>query len=240
MGKEETSLGKYLLQLKDCELTQEMNSKSSESFFSLFHEEIWPKNSCILNQEKLFYHFYIILSGRIKMYQVDAIHGKELTLFLLTKNDVFDLSCLLDGCKHNVYYECLDDAKVLAAPMEDLRNWFKDNPEHYQKILMYAGKQLRVLENFVSDITFSDIFTRLLNLLLKNVNQNSKNLELINDLPNKEIANLIGSTRAVVNRHLQKLKQNGSLKISRKKMEIKNLKILIRLLEDKKHTSYKS
>ena len=168
------------------------------------------------------------------MYQVDEINGKELTLFLLTQNDVFDLYCLLDGSKHNVYYECLDDAKVLAAPMEDIRKWLKDNPEHYQQILPYAGKQLRMLEDFVSDITFADISTRLLRLLVKNVNHKSQNLELIDDLPNKEIANLIGSTRAVVNRHLQKLKQLGSIKISRKKMEVKNLKLLINMLAEKK------
>jgi len=234
MVKKQTPIGKYQQKLKDCELIQKMDTKSSEEFLSLFHEESWPKNTCILNQEKLFYHFYIILSGRIKMYQVDDLNGKELTLFLLTKNDVFDLYCLLDGAKHNVYYECLDDTKILAAPMEDLRNWLKDNPQHYQQILSYAGKQLRMLENFVSDITFADISTRLLNLLLKNVNQKSQNLELINDLSNKEIANLIGSTRAVVNRHLQKLKNNGSIKISRKKMEIKNLKTLISLMKAKK------
>jgi CRP/FNR family transcriptional regulator len=210
-----------------------MSAKASNEFLSLFHEEEWPKNTCILNQEKLVYHFYIITSGRIKMYQVDALNGKEITIFLLTKNDVFDLYCLLDGCEHNVYYECLDDAEILAAPMDELRGWLQANPKYYPQILQYAGKQLRLLENFVSDITFADISTRLLNLLVKNVNHKSENLELINDLPNKEIANLIGSTRAVVNRHLQKLKQNGAIKISRKRMEIKNLKLLLNQLKDR-------
>lgn len=235
MGRKQAPLGKYQLQLKDCELIQEMDFESSEAFLSLFHEEYWPKNSCILNQEKLAYHFYIILSGRIKMYQVDPNNGKELTLFLLTTNDIFDLNSLLDGTRHNVYYECLDNAKVLAAPMDEVKKWLKNHPEHYRKILPYAGKQLRELEDFVSNITFTDISTRLLKLLLRNVNKKSENLEMINDLPNKEIANLIGSTRAVVNRHLQKLKQLGSIKISRKRMEIKNLKMLMSLLEEKRN-----
>lgn len=233
MERKKTPPEKYQQLLKDCELFKKMTAKSSNDFLSLFHEEKWPKNTCILNQEKLVYHFYIILSGRIKMYQVDSLNGKEITLFLLTKNDVFDLYCLLDGSQHDVYYECLDTTKILAAPMENVRKWLQKNPEYYPPILHYAGTQLRLLENFVSDITFTDISTRLLNLLLKNVNQKSENLELINDLPNKEIANLIGSTRAVVNRHLQKLKQNGSIKISRKRMEIKNLRLLIRQLKDK-------
>lgn len=166
------------------------------------------------------------------MYQVDALNGKELTLFLLSESDVFDLFCLLDGCEHNVYYECLDDAKVLAAPMSRLRSWLNSNPHHYKNFLPYAGTQLRMLEDTVSDMTFTDISTRLLKLILKNVNKTSKNLELINDLSNKELANLIGSTRAVVNRHLQKLKKNGSIKLSRNSMEIKDLNLLLHLLEN--------
>ncbi len=234
MEWKDEKLAKYREKLKDCALIKNMHPDSIDSFLSLFHKESWPKNTCILSPEKLSYHFYIILSGRMKMYQVDDLNGKEITLFLLTKGDIFDLNCLLDGNKHSVYYECLDKAKLISAPMEDLRKWLDEHPENYKQILAYAGRHLRLLENFVSDITFADISTRLLNLLLRHVNEDSQNLELINDLPNKEIANLIGSTRAVVNRHLQELKENGCIEISRKKMEIKNLKILINIIADKK------
>lgn len=98
------------------------------------------------------------------MYQINP-SGKELTLFLLSKSDVFDIFCILDGLEHNTYYECLDDARVLAAPMEKLRDWFKKNPDFYRNLLPYAGKQLRLLETSVSSMTFTDISTRLLLLL---------------------------------------------------------------------------
>lgn len=220
--------------LDNCQLLKELDKERSQSFLSLFKEEKWPKNTCILSSDKLEYRFYIILSGRVKMYQINP-SGKELTLFLLTKSDVFDIFCLLDGMEHDAFYECLDDVKVLAAPMDKLRQWFQKHPEFYRNLLPYAGKQLRLLETSVSSMTFTDISTRLLLLLVKNVNNTSKNLELINDLPNKEIANLIGSTRAVVNRHLQKLKKNGSIKLSRNKMEIQDLALLLRELENQKN-----
>lgn len=216
--------------LKECILLHKLDKESVQSLLGLFHEEKWSKNTCILNSSKLVYHFYIILSGRIKMYQVEPLGDKELTLFILVKNDVFDLFCLLDGKEHDVYYECLDEVKVLAAPMENLRNWLNMNPHHYVNLLPYAGKQLRMLENYVSEFTFTDISTRLLKLLIRNANS-TRNLETINDLSNKEIAYLIGSTRAVVNRHLQEFKRNGSIKISRNRVEIQDLSLLINLLE---------
>lgn len=196
-----------------------------------FHEERWPKETCILNHQKFLFHFYIVISGRIKMYNVDEFSEKEHTLFLLKKADVFDLFCLMDGTKHHVYYECLDNIKVLAIPMDKLRLWLNKNPVHYQNFLSYAAKMMRMLESNVSQLIFTDISTRLLRLLLNNVNNNSKQLEHINDLPNKELANLIGSTRAVVNRHLQILKKNGSIKIARNQVEIKDISILLRELE---------
>lgn len=197
-----------------------------------FHEEKWPRNTCIINYQKFLFHFYIITSGRVKMYNVDEFSEKEHTLFLLKKGDVFDLFCLLDGSQHKVYYECLDNIKVLAVPMDNLRDWLKKNPEHYHHFLAYAGKMMRMLEHNVSQLIFTDISTRLLKLLLNNVNDNSKQLENINDLPNKEIANLIGSTRAVVNRHLQKLKKSGSIKIARKHVEIRDISKLLKELEN--------
>ena len=165
------------------------------------------------------------------MYNVDELSHKEHTLFLLKKGDVFDLFCLLDGCKHSVYYECIDPIKVLAIHMDTLREWLNKNPEYYRNFLSYTGKMMRFLEENVSQLIFTNIATRLLRLLLSNVDEKSHKLKHINDLPNKEIAYLIGSTRAVVNRHLQKFKKNGSIKTSRNKVQIKDLDLLIKELE---------
>lgn len=217
--------------VKNCIIFKGLENTSITRLLSLFHEENWSKATCILNNKTLFYHFYIIISGRIKMYQVDHFGEKEVTLFILSNNDVFDLFCLLDDCEHDVYYECLDNVKVLCAPMEEVRKWYNQYPAGLKNLLPYAGMQLRMLENFVSDITFTDISTRILKLLIKNVNKEAEGLGVINNLSNKEIAYLIGSTRAVVNRHLQKLKHNGSINITRNRLEIKDLSKLIHLLE---------
>jgi len=231
MTRENSLVTKYPGIIKNCILLNNLEEGPRNLLLSLFHEEKWPKNTCILNNEKFFFNFFIIVSGRIKMYQVDDFGEKEITLYILSTHDIFDLYCLLDGKKHEVFYECLDDVKVLVAPMSEIRKWYNQNPVAFKTLLPYAGKQLRLMENFVSAITFTDISTRILKLLISNVNSSSKDLEKINDLSNKEIANLIGTTRAVVSRHLQILKRNGSIKISRSKLEVKDFSKLIRLLE---------
>lgn len=227
----ETLFSKYQSILKNCELFSGLTREQWVELLKEFHEEKWTRNTCIINHQKFLFHFYIIVHGRIKMYNVDEFSEKEHTIFLLKDSDVFDLFCLFDGTKHRVYYECLDDTRVLAIPMEHLRDWLNKNPRHYEHFLSYAAKMMRALEDSASQLIFTNISTRLLKLLLENINSESKKLEHINDLPNKEIANLIGSTRAVVNRHLQLLKQIGSIDIARNQLEIKDISLLLKELE---------
>jgi len=222
---------KYSSTLSSCDLFSNLKKEEWLNLLAHFHEEKWSKETCIINHQKFLFHFYIIASGRIKMYNVDEVSQKEHTLFLLKKGDVFDLLCLLDGIKHKVYYECLDNIKVLAIPMDKLRAWLNNNPIYYKNFLSYSGKIMRTLEENVSQLIFANISTRLLKLLLDNIDKKSNQLQLINDLPNKELAFLIGSTRAVVNRHLQELKKNGSISLQRNQVEIKDTSLLLKELE---------
>ncbi len=231
MTSSKTLFIKYQPILTNCELFAGINESQWLDLLQNFYEEKWSRNTCIINYQKFLFHFYIITSGRVKMYNVDKFSEKEHTLFLLKEGDVFDLFCLIDGSKHRVYYECLDDTKVLAIPMDKLREWLNKNPHQYQHFLSYAGGMMRALEANVSQLIFANITTRLLKLLIENTNEQTQKLEHINDLPNKEIANLIGSTRAVVNRHLQLLKQSGSIDLSRNQLEIKDISLLLKELE---------
>lgn len=222
---------KYLNALQNNELFKRVSSDELGELLDQVDEEVWPKHTCSVSKNKALYKFYILISGRLKIYQTDPSTAREFTLFLLTKNDVFDILSLLDETDHQVYYEALDELVMLAIPISKMRNWLKLHPEMNKPLLLYMAKQMRALEEYASNITLIDISTRLAKLILNNVNSESKKLEKINDLSNEELANLIGSTRAVVNRHIQSFKSDGILQVGRKKVEIKNLQLLLEKLE---------
>lgn len=200
-------------------------------FFTNFREEKWIKNTISISRKNTLHRFYIIFSGRIKVYQINPATGREFTLFLLTKNDVFDIFCLLDEAEHLVYHQALDDVIVLSIPIEKMREWVKAHPETNKSIMPYLMKRMRIIEEYAANVTLIDISARLALLLLKNINQESQKLELIHDLSNEEVAKLIGSTRAVVNRHLQEFKKEGIISIGRKKMELQNIQLLLEKIE---------
>ncbi|MGY5849449.1 Crp/Fnr family transcriptional regulator [Salegentibacter sp. F14] len=221
----------YLDLLRENVLFKDLEEKNLPDFLFAFEEEVWPKNTCNITRTPTLFKFYIIAQGRVKIYRIDPNSAREFTLFLLKKNDVFDILCLLESCEHKVHYETLDRTTLLSVPIKVMRDWITKFPQMNKSILPYMGQQIRILEEFSSNIVLSDISSRLARLILSNINKKSNKLELINDLSNDELANLIGSTRAVVNRHLQQFKKEGIIKISRKKVEINNLELLLKQAE---------
>lgn len=218
---------KYFEALKKNQLLKNLSEKILAQLLQELEEVIWPSTTCSINSNRTSYHFHFIISGRLKVYQIDSNSGREFTYFLLGETDAFDIICLLDGCEHIIYYETLDRVVLLSLPMENMKIWLKKHPVLIQNLLPYLSHQMRILEEYAASVTLIDISTRLARLFLNNLNCETGELELINNLSNEELANLIGSTRAVVNRHLQQFKKEGIVKLGRKRIQVKNIDLLL-------------
>lgn len=213
--------------LKQNPIFKDLNEVVLSSFLECFSLKTWEKHTEFFHGDNTFYKFYIIVSGRLKMYQMNPVNDREFTVFLLTKNDIFDVISLFDGEKHPMNFEALDEVKVLCANRDIVKKWIEEHPKINKALMHYLAHSMRILESNLTDNVLSDIPTRLAKLLLVNLNKSSEELELINDLSHKEIASLLGSTRAVVNRHIQNFKEAGLLEVHRKKTDITNVQLLL-------------
>ncbi len=198
-----------------------------------FHEETWDKGKYIFGSEKTFHNFYFVISGRIKMYKLHPQTGNEFVLYINTKEDIFDVITLLDGQKHEIEMETLDKVVLLTAPIDLVRKWIQIHPEFNQTLLPYIAKKLRLMEEKANDLALFDTWTRTLKLFAKHAKNNihDKELRLINNLSHTEIAKIIGTSKNVINRHIQKLKEHDILHVHRKHIEIKNHEELLKLLK---------
>lgn len=225
---------RYLLTLKQSPFLKDSSIESLETLLSQMTEERWvSKNFKSSLEVSTTFHF--IISGRLKVFKSNPDTGREHTVFVLSNGDVFDVLSLLDAKPHDVYWEALDVLEVLKIPMDQMRLWINKYPIIHKAILYYLGERMRQLMDVATDVTLHSTLVRLATLLLKNVNGETQQLELINNLPNDEIAGLIGTTRSVVSRHIQELKRCGAITVSRKKINVKNLQILLSVAEEK-HT----
>lgn len=178
-------------------------------------------------------YFYFILSGKVKISQINLSNAREQTIKLLTRGDMFDVLTLLDNQEHDYIATVLEEGQALEVPIEDVRALMHSSDSFNSFMLSYIAKEMRSLEDLALDLSLHDVYERLVHLLARNtVNERGKSrLELIDNLSHEELAALVGSVRKVVNRNLQRLKDEGVIEISRKKIELKNLQNLLEKLD---------
>jgi len=177
--------------------------------------------------------FYFILWGKIKISQINFETSKEQTLYLLSSGDMFDTTTLLDGKETEYIIEVLSECEVVEVPIEDIRELLAKDTSFQRFFFPYLAKQLREMETLAVDLSLYDVYQRLTHLFAKYVDGETvlPKFKVIENLSHEELASMVGSVRKVVNRTLQKLKEDGIVELSRKQIKLLDLKKLLDKLE---------
>lgn len=223
---------RYLEALKDNDVFKNIDTSFLTDMLSKMQPEKWPAKT-FSNSSSTATYIHFIVSGTLKVYQINPSTDREHIVFLLSKGDIFDIFLLMDEEPHGIFWEVLDEIELLKIPLKKMEEWITIHPEINKALLHYMGHRMRQLENIATDISLHNTLVRLTHLLLHNFNEKTNKLQLINSLPNHEIAGLIGTTRAVVNRHIQELKKCGAITVQRKSIDIKDIQILLSIVEGK-------
>jgi CRP-like cAMP-binding protein len=173
--------------------------------------------------------FYFVMSGKIKIYDIDFNTSKEQTLYLLSHGDMFDVVSLLDKKPQQYISEVLEDTHIIQVPLKDVEEMILKDEKFRQYFYSYIAQQLKAMEDLAVSLSFYDVYQRVLQLFARftEVKDGKARLRVIDDLKHEDIASMVGSVRKVVNRSLQKLKQDGIIELSRKKIHLKNFQKLL-------------
>lgn len=178
---------RYIEVLQSSPFFKYSSAASIVKLLGLMTSENWKIKSFKSSLE-LISTFHFIVSGRVKVFKSNPDSGREHTVFVLSDGDVFDVLSLLDTKPHDVYWEALDACEVLKISMDNMRSWINEYPASHKAILYYLGNRMKQLMDVATDVTLHSALVRLSSLLLKNINGETRKLELINNLPNEEMA----------------------------------------------------
>ena len=210
---------------------------------SLVLKELNQLPKLVKNQRKVFFkkgedplnslntsrYFYFVLRGKIKIFQIDFNSSKEQILYLLSRGDMFDVVSLLDGSQREQLSEVLEDSELVQMPIEDVKNMILHDNNFRQLFYSYLVSQLKSMEDLAISLSFYDVYQRVLLLFSKftYMKDNKPVLAVVDNLKNEDLASMVGTVRKVVNRSLQKLKNDGIIELSRKKIQITNFQKLL-------------
>lgn len=215
-----------------------MTIEQSKPFFQLDsytqRDMIQSTNRIIINKgdtidnSDLMKYFYVVVSGKVRNYQLNLHNAKEQTIAILRNGDMFDIMIVLDNQEHDVIYEALERSELMRFGIDDIRELLTVNQSFREVFFRYVSQYMRSLEELATDMSLYSTSQRLIKLLLQNSDPNNRSkYNILKGLSNTQIANLIGTVRHVVERHLKALKDDGIIESKNKNLKINNIQKLL-------------
>ncbi|GGE13003.1 transcriptional regulator [Marinithermofilum abyssi] len=156
---------------------------------------------------------FILRSGKVKMYRTDP-DGKKSLLTYHHQGDLFPLYGFFQSAVFQADAHAEEDSVLLVITLEDMNQLLKEYPELSQRVITLMGQRMLELEQQWSETIIFDVQERLIMLLLRLAQDVSRPyqgswVKLTEKFTNRELAQMIGSTRETVSRILNRLKRQG-------------------------------
>lgn len=155
---------------------------------------------------------YVIVSGAVKIRHQTA-NGRETVFAVLGPGDVFGELALFDPGPRTSTVITLTEVEALRMDRNALRTWIIERPEIAEQLLRVLARRLRHTNNTLCDLIFTDVPARvakqILDLAMRFGTDSGGPVGVEHHLTQKELAQLVGSSRETVNKALADFAQRG-------------------------------
>lgn len=180
--------------------------------------------------EKESSRIYLLKKGTLKVVQVDE-EGNELIVDIIQKGELFGSLSLDQEANPSEYAQALTDHVVLCSfNVSDFERLLAENPSLAISYTKLVGFRLKRIKNNYSNLFFKNTKERLILFLNEWAKRegrfNGDEVSLDNILTQKEISQIICSSRQTTTQIFNDWEERGLISYSRKEITIKNLKSL--------------
>lgn len=174
---------------------------------------------------------YFILHGKVKIYRTD-IQGKEQIVNVLGEGEMFPHQGFFRNDNYPAHAEVLEEATLVYIPIPLFEQFLITNPEVSIKVFKVLGDIIVDLQNRLEEQILHNTYEQIILLLLRLSTShgeviNKEQVKLTTQFTNRDLANMIGSSRETVSRTLTQLKKNnlvhmdkdGSMIVNREELE---------------------
>lgn len=172
----------------------------------------WKKNSHIFMQGDPLENVYFINEGKVKVYKSDA-NGREQIVAILKKGEMFPHVGFFRKGGYPGYSEVLEQASLVVVPISQFEKVLVDNPHLSIKVFKVLGEKIVDLQERLEAQILNNTYEQIIKLLIRlgelhGEKQEDGTVLLKADFTNKDLANMIGTTRETVSRTLTKMKKD--------------------------------
>jgi CRP/FNR family transcriptional regulator len=186
---------------------------------SLLH---FGKGEPILSEEDSPENIYVIISGMVKIYKLSS-NGKRYAIDILSELDVFGAVSLLSGFSYTSGAQAMENTDLVSIPRQAFLDCIFHNANIMTQINCLVSTRVARLNAKLLDIITFTADHRLAKVLDELSNKYGNTLRFTHN----DIAELSGTTNETATRIMTKLKNRGTISITRGALKILDKKNLL-------------
>ncbi len=165
---------------------------------------------------------YFVASGAIKVYKT-SVGGKEQILHIAQKGESLGDIGIFDGGPSPASMVAITGATLYRMQRKDLDTVIRKYPKIALNALKALAVRVRRDSRLVEELSFGQVINRVARLLLKYMEwETGAGIRLTQ----QDMANMVGSSREMVNKSLRYMEDQKALRTTRKGIEIIDGKLL--------------
>jgi CRP/FNR family transcriptional regulator, cyclic AMP receptor protein len=157
---------------------------------------------------------FAIAKGTVKI-SVPSADGNNAVFNLMGQGDIFGEIALLDGGPRTADAIAVTDCEMFVVERRDFLPLLREEPELALKIIELLCRRLRRTTDQAESLMFLDVSSRLAKTLLQLADMTVNPPEHRVAITQRDLANIIGSTRESTNRQLRSWEENNWVRLER-------------------------
>ncbi|MEC4747953.1 Crp/Fnr family transcriptional regulator [Methylomicrobium sp. Wu6] len=181
----------------------------------------FPKQAVIISEGDEGSSLYVIVTGKVRVYTSDE-KSKEVTLTVQKSGSYFGELALLCGERRSASVETLEKTVCGMISRDDFKVWLADHPEAVAELLRALSEKIILLTERVKQMALSNVYERTIKVLQDMANPEDGVSVIRNRPTQQELANMVGSSREMINKVMKELTKGGYIVIQDKSIRIEN------------------
>ncbi len=194
--------------LEQCPLFKGLAASDIHSIAAISVEKNFGKKQLVFSEGDPAAGFYIIRSGKIKIFKLSA-EGKEQILHIFSKGEPVGEVPVFTGGRFPAFAEALIPTQTLFFSQTRFRNLIQDNPAIALRLLGILARRLQHFTVMIDDISLKEVPARLARYLLHLSKLQNDTSEVRLDVSKTQLASLLGTIPETLSRTLARLNRHG-------------------------------
>jgi CRP/FNR family transcriptional regulator len=185
----------------------------------------YRKKETVFNDGEEANGFYIVYSGRVKIYKV-SFDGREQILHIFGKHQIFGEVPVFSNKVFPATATTLENSEIIFIPKERFISLVNEHPQIALQIIGVLSMRLHAFTNVIENLSLKEIPSRLASYIIYLKEKSGEGMKVELEVNKSQLSSILGTIPETLSRIFTKMSQNNILEIKGKFIIIKDFEKL--------------